>query len=180
MNKPNNIAGIILVLYLVLPFSGYGQSDVAKDTANTYLINVAREIIAAAGVCTLITLDEEGKARARAMDAFLPDENFEIWFGTNPHSRKVSQIKNDPRVTLYYFDKVSSSYVMIYGEANIIDVKAEKEKYWKEEWLAFYPDYPTGYALISVLPEWMEVVSESRGITGDSLTWQPPGVTFNK
>ena len=69
---------------------------------------------------------------------------------------------------------------MIYGEANIIDVKAEKEKYWKEEWLAFYPDYPTGYALISVLPEWMEVVSESRGITGDSLTWQPPGVTFNK
>ena len=55
------------------------------------------EIMSAAGTCTLITLDQEGRPRARVMDAFLPEDDFTVWFGTNPKSRKVAQIKNDPR-----------------------------------------------------------------------------------
>ena len=180
MKKLSNSTSIILPFLLLAPFIGFGQQQVLNDSANTKLIKAAREIISATGVCTLITLDEDGGARARAMDAFLPDENFVIWFGTNPKSRKVNQIQHEPKVTLYYFDKASASYVMIYGEAQIIDGIAEKEKHWKKEWLAFYPNYPDGYALIKVTPEWMEVISESRGITGDPVTWQPPTVLFEK
>ena len=180
MIKPSNYTSIILPLFLLIPFLGFSQQDVLADSANTKLTTAAREIITATEICTLITLDEDGNARARAMDAFTPDKNFIIWFGTNPKSRKVSQIQHDPRVTLYYFDKTTASYVMIYGEAQIIEDKAEKESHWKESWQAFYPDYPEGYMLIKVNPKWMEVVSESRGITGDPITWRPPIVVFEK
>ncbi|WP_424352649.1 pyridoxamine 5'-phosphate oxidase family protein [Lutimonas sp.] len=54
--------------------------------------------------CTLITLDQEGHLRVRIMDAFLPDQDFNIWFGTKPKSSKVKQISIDNRVTLFYLE----------------------------------------------------------------------------
>ena len=170
---------ILLTVYL-LPIAGHSQDKVLTDSVNAKLIIGAKEIMAAAGVCTLITLDEEGNARARAMDAFPPDNNFIIWFGTNPKSRKVDQILHNPSVTLYYFDKTTASYVTLHGEAEIINSQKEKGNHWKEEWQSFYPDYPKNYALIKVTPEWMEVISEYRGISGDPITWQPPVVWFKK
>ena len=59
-----------------MPFLGFSQHDVLADSANTKLAKVAREIITATGICTLITLDEDGNARARAMDAFAPRQEF--------------------------------------------------------------------------------------------------------
>lgn len=147
---------------------------VCQPTQKSHLELAVREIIKDAGNCALITLDEEGKPRARTMDPFSPEDDFTVWLGTNIKSRKVRQIRNDPRVTLYYFHKPSASYVTISGTASIIEEIKEKERYWKKAWAAFYPNYPEGYALIKVTPEWMEVISESRGITGDSNTWEPP------
>jgi len=164
IQKNNNVLVAVLVA-LTLPTVVFSQ-----PTEKDKLKAIAREIIDAAGNCALITLDKEGQSRARTMDPFTPEDDFTIWFGTNTKSRKVKQIKNNPRVTLYYFDKPSSSYVTIHGKAVIVDGAKEKKQYWKKEWSAFYPDYPQGYALIKVTPEWMEVISELRGITGDSIT----------
>lgn len=180
MVKLNYYTSIFLLVLILIPFPGHSQNKVMDDSTNYKVIKAAREIMTAAGICTLITLDEEGVARARAMDAFPADDNFIIWFGTNPKSRKVEQIKHDARVTLYYFDKATASYVMIQGNAEIIDSQKEKENHWKESWQSFYPNYPENYLLIKVTPEWLEVISESRGISGDSLTWQPPIVWFKK
>jgi general stress protein 26 len=169
---------ITVILLLLMPCVGYGQEGALGGSANSKVLMAAIEIIAAAGTCTLITLDEEGRARARAMDAFLPDENFIIWFGTNPSSRKVNQIEHDPRATLYYFDKSTASYVMLSGKAEMVDGANEKEKHWKKSWSAFYPDYPAGFSLIKFIPEWLEVLSESRGIRSDTITWQPVSIKF--
>jgi general stress protein 26 len=169
---------LIPLLFLLLPFASYGQGKEIGESTDAKLHRAAKEIISASRICTLITLDEEGRARARAMDALSPDENFVIWFGTNPKSRKVKQIEHDPRVTLYYFDKSTASYVMLYGAAQIVDGADDKEKHWKKEWSFFYPNYPKGFMLIKFTPDWMEVVSESRGITGDTITWQPATTKF--
>jgi general stress protein 26 len=142
-------------------------------------LNAAREIIASTETCALITLDNEGRPRTRAMETLLPEEDFTIWLGTNPKSRKVSQIKKDPRATIYYLDKDESGYVILYGKAEIINNKKAKETHWKEEWKAFYPNKEEDYVLIKFSPEWMEVVSNSRGIFGDSITWQPTKVFFD-
>jgi general stress protein 26 len=137
------------------------------------------EIMSAAGTCTLITLDQEGRPRARVMDAFLPEDDFTVWFGTNPKSRKVTQIKNDPRVTLFYLDQDASGYVMIHGQAQIVDDPIEKQERWKDEWEAFYQNREEAYLLIKVTPEWMEVISNTRNIVGDPLSWEPQKIIFD-
>ncbi len=169
---------IILPILLLITFNSFSQSIEQKDSLNNKLMNAAREIMASAGTCALITLDQQGRSRVRVMDPFLPESDFTVWFGTNPKSRKVDQIKKDPRVTLYYFDKSASGYVMIHGIAQIVNDPIEKEKRWKAEWEAFYPNKPDGYLLIKVSPEWMEVISSAHSIVGDPLTWEPPVVLF--
>jgi len=166
------------IFSLLVPTIIFSQNIAPKDTARAVLINAAKEIMTSARYCALITLDEEGRARARVMDPFAPEDDLTVWFGTNPKTRKVGQIANDPRVTLYYLDKDASGYVMIHGTAGIVNDQKEKEAHWKQEWNAFYPDYPEGYLLVKVTPEWMEVVSYTRNITGDSITWEPPAVSF--
>ena len=175
MLKVFYISFTILLSFPGLSFSQPGLTEVSKLT----LVEVVSEIITQADNCALITLDAKGAPRVRIMDPFQPDQDFIIWFGTNPKSRKVTQIKSDPRVTLYYVAEDNSGYVTILGEAQIIDDSAEKEKRWKEKWKDFYPNYPEGYTLIKVTPEFMEVISIPHNILGDTITWQPPAIDFD-
>jgi len=170
---------LIFAIILLIPFFGFSQNIEHLDSINNKLLTAAREIMSSAGTCALITLDQEGRPRVRAMDPFLPESDFTVWFGTNVNSRKVDQIKKDPRVTLYYLENEDSGYVMIHGIAQIVDNKKEKEKRWKVKWEAFYPNKLEDYLLIKVLPEWMEVVSYSHGLLGDPITWKPPTAIFD-
>ncbi len=170
---------LMLILILTLPPKGSAQNTMAADQAETKLLKAAREIMNASATCALITLDEEGCPRVRAMDPFSPESDFTVWFGTNSKSRKVNQIKLDPRVNLYYLDSDASGYVTIHGSAQIVNDPKEKEKRWKDEWEAFYPNNREDYLLIKVSPKWMEISSAPRGIIGDTKSWQPPGVSFD-
>ncbi len=170
---------IVFLIILLIPFEGFSQNKIITDSTNDKLISAAKEIMNLAGTCALITLDEEGRSRVRAMDPFVPESDLTVWFGTNSKSRKVNQIKKDPRVTLYYLDNDGSGYVMIHGIAKLVNNKEEKEKWWKDEWEAFYPKNKKTYLLIKVSPVWMEISSTTRGIYGDSITWQPPIVLFD-
>jgi general stress protein 26 len=113
------------------------------------------------------------------MEPFLPESDFTIWLGTNPKSRKVNQIKNNPKVTLYYLDKNSLGYAVIHGTAKLINDQSEKNKRWKTEWDAYYPNNTDDYQLIKVSPEKMEVISYTHDIIGDPTTWKVPVVIFN-
>lgn len=179
MKTPKGYIWIVIIILLNVPFSGFGQlTEQGDGNADQHLIAAAKEIISAAGTCALITVDEEGVPRVRAMDPFAPEENLTIWFGTNSRSRKVDQIKKNPGVTLYYLDSDASGYVIVQGVARLVNDPKEKEKRWKAEWEDFYPDKTKDYLLIEVTPLWMEVLSPPRGISADPLTWQPPIVNF--
>ena len=86
------------LLSLVLALGSSGQS---QEPSREKLIAAAREIMAAARYCALITLDSSGRPQARTLDPFAPDENMVVWLGTNPRSRKVAAIRRHPRVSLY-------------------------------------------------------------------------------
>ncbi len=42
-----------------------------------------------------------------------------VWLATNPRTRKVAEIRRNPRVTLYYFDREAQAYVTIFGHRSI-------------------------------------------------------------
>ena len=78
-----------------------------SDTSRQFLLAAAREIIKSAGNVALITQDEKGIPQVRTMDPFEPEADFTVWLATQPNTRKVQQIKNNHRVTLYYPDKMT-------------------------------------------------------------------------
>jgi general stress protein 26 len=128
--------------------------------------------------CALITIDSTGHPDARIMDPFLPDDNMVIWLGTNINSRKVKQIESDSRVTLYYQAPNEAGYVVIKGQAYIVQDSLKKQTYWKNEWSGFYPEDKSNYTLIKVIPEKLEVINYQHGIFGDSKTWYVPFAKF--
>jgi general stress protein 26 len=158
--------------------TAHAQESGAKSLSRTELIAAAREIMTASRYCALITLDSSGSPQARTLDPFPPDENMVVWLGTNPRTRKVAQIRRNPRVTLYYFDREAQAYVTISGIARLVNDPIEKAKRWKDEWKDFYPDRARDFVLIAVKPERLEVVSVKKGIVGDPNSWKPAAVNF--
>lgn len=142
------------------------------------LLSVAREYIQAVRYCALITVDSNGQPHVRAMNPFLPDENMVVYLGTNRKSRKVQEIRNNHRVTLYYSDDKGEGYVAIIGTAVIVDDPNKKAVWWKKEWDEFYKDQKESYLLIKVIPERLEIVNYKHSILSDTETWRVPSVDF--
>jgi len=136
---------------------------------------VARRIMEAVRYCAVITVDASGRPQAREVDAFPPDEQLVVWFATVPKSRKIAEIKKDPRVTLYYADvkDIGQGYVTVLGHARIVTDPAEKAKHWKTSFEAFWPDRNETYVLVEVVPDRVEVLSPMNNIMNDPVTWTP-------
>jgi len=172
---------VTLLGFLVLARTGSAQSPrPAAGPDRSTILKVAREVMASARHCALITIGEDGRPQARSMDPFAPEEEWTVWLATNAASRKVGEVRQDPRVTLYYFDSKSAAYVTILGDAQLVNDAAERARRWKPDWSRFYADQNRGpdYLLLKVKPVRLELVSEAHGITGDPRTWRAAVVEF--
>jgi len=97
---------------------------------------------------------------------------------TNSRSQKVQEIKNNPRVCLYYANhSMATGYVAITGKAVLVDDMNEKLKRKREYWSQAFPDW-NYLMLIKVIPEKLEVVNYQRGMVGETATWSAPSIKF--
>jgi general stress protein 26 len=151
------------------------------DTSNTPKISlkeIAKELMAAAENAALITMDSIGIVHVRAMDPFLPGDDFTVWMGTNPKSLKVSLIQKNKMVSLYYFDKKSGGYITLQSVATIVNTKNKKEQYWIKEWINFYQNSTTDYVLIKFVLNKAKIISKKCQVLGNSITWEAPELTL--
>jgi general stress protein 26 len=163
---------ILLVLLLFV------SCDKTPNPIKKNIKEIAKEIMMNAKNCAFITIDSLGVAHVRAMDPFLPEEDFTVWMATNPKSLKVQQVKKNKNVSLYYFDSKSVSYVTLQGVVSIVNGAAEKEKYWKVAWKNFYKNRTTDYILLKFTPKTGTIISEKYKILGDTITWKTPQINF--
>jgi general stress protein 26 len=162
-------------LVLLLP-----ATVAAQTPPRAAVIAAATDIIQKARYCTFITLGEDGQPQARIVDPIAPDADFTIWFATNPLTRKVDQVRRNPKVTLSCFDAETSSYVTLLGRGSLVSDAAEKQRHWKNDWAAIYPKGARSddLMLIRIAPVRLEIVSEARGMIGDAQTWLPLSIGF--
>ncbi len=137
------------------------------------ILQAARQIIDSAYFGTLITLDASEQPKARIMEPFRPDRKFIIYLATNPKSRKVKEIQQNPKATLHYFDRKNIGYVSLYGKAELVKNDSLKKQFWKEGWERFYHNRDKDYMLIRFVPEYLELISIPAGFTGDEKDWKP-------
>ncbi len=140
------------------------------------LVAAAREIMAAQTYCALVTIDETGRPQVRTMNPFPPEEDMTVWFATNTRSRKVREIRRDPRVALYYSNHANAiGYVQITGHAVLVDDKQEILKRKRAYWDQAFPGLQN-LVLIKVVPERLDVLNYKAGVQADPETWRTPSI----
>jgi general stress protein 26 len=178
-NKSTKLLGtcILASISMLLSFSLKAQ---VKDTAipKDTLIKAGREIMNANPYCALVTVDSKGQPQVRTMNPFPLGDEMLIWFATSRKSRKVAEIKNNPKVSVYYADhNHAKGYVTITGKAVIIDDKELLKKMKRDYWESI-PDWENIFVLIKIIPVKMDVINYQRGINGADETSRSPSVEF--
>lgn len=176
MLRSRSRGSVAAVLAALFAMSGSLTAEDATDpAAQGGVLDAAREVMAAARFCSLVTLDATGHPQARIMDPFAPEDDFTVWLATNSGTRKVAQLAADERATLVYFDPQGVGYVTLLGTAEIVREPAEKARRWKEEWADFYEDGHRGedFVLIRFRPHRLEVVSIAHQVASHPRGWKP-------
>jgi general stress protein 26 len=149
---------LLLTLALAAAPTATARAPAPADTLRDRLLSAARTIIAGARYAALVTVDATGAPQARTVDPLAPDSAMVVWIGTNPRSRKVAEIRREPRVALHWLDPNVGGYVTLRGTARLVDDPEEKARRWRPGWEAFYPDRRRDLLLIQVHPSRLEVV----------------------
>jgi len=169
----------IALLTIIVPCAPAAQEP-RPQPARAAIVAAAIDIVQKAHYCTFITIAEDGQPQARIVDPIVPDATFTIWFATNPLTRKVNQVRRNPKVTMLCFDASTSSYVTVVGRGDLVTDAVEKQRHWKTDWAGIYPKGAANdeFMLIRISPARVEIVSESRGMIGDAKTWLPLAIHF--
>ena len=115
--------------------------------------NQCLELIETSKAAYLTTVDSDGNPITRAMfnlrnkeqfpefsDFFKNQDNeFSIYISTNTSSSKVTHIKNNPAINVYFCDPEDFKGVMLGGKAQIVENKKLKQKIWLDWWTRYYP-----------------------------------------
>ena len=118
------------------------------------LIEKIKDIISKCDIGNLTTVGEDGFPHTRALEDHNPHEDFTFWFATHSSTRKVQEIKSNPKVSIYYYLVKERGYICIKGKAEI-KIDEESKKYlWREEWIKYWLDGPFSkeYIPIKITP----------------------------
>ena len=140
------------------------------------VLNVATQIVTAAGCAALITTDESGLPSSRPVRAFPSDDEFtKITIPTDQNSRKTHHVRNNSHVVLSYIDTTTRGYVTVVGEAVLNDRLEDKIAAWAEPFSSFWPGGPESeeYLLIDLTPQRMEIRSYTQGVAEEPTHWVP-------
>jgi general stress protein 26 len=166
------IAAFALTLLPLKTTAQNAQSIIPRDT----LLQAAHEIMASMHYCALVTIDSTGKPQVRTMNPFPQSNEKVVWFATSRKSRKVSDIKKNPNVCVYYADHINAKgYVSLTGTAVVIDDKElliqMKRSYWEG-----IPDWQNRFVLIKITPKTLDVTNYAHGVSGDAETSRAPRI----
>ena len=176
MKKTNTLItfAALVIFSAIIPLKLNGQVTFNRDT----IILAAREIIKETTYCALATIDSTGQPQIRTMNPFPANNELITWFATSRTSRKVREIKSNPKVCVYYADHISAKgYVAITGTAEVIDDKELLLKMKRDYWNGI-PNWQNIFVLIKIVPKTMEVINYKHGLNNDPNTFKAPSIVF--
>lgn len=99
------------------------------------------ELLSEARIAMMGTYDARGNAHSRPMAA-VEHGGDTLWFFAREESRKVSELRRDPRVLLDYADTDGQNYVSLVGRARLTQSAERARELWSEPLRAWFPDGP--------------------------------------
>ena len=112
------------------------------------------------------------------MNPFPVEDEMIIWFATGRTSRKIKEIKNNPKVCVYFADHISAKgYVNINGSATVIDDKELLVKMRRDYWNGI-PGWQDIFVLIKIVPKSLEIINYKHGLNNDPKTFKAASISF--
>ena len=165
---------LIILLITIVASNLFAQTEVNRDT----MLVAAHELIQETTYCGLVTIDYNGQPQVRTMNPFPVKDDMVIWFATSRSSRKVGEVKANPKVAVYFADhNTAKGYVNISGKAEVIDDKELLQKMKRDYWNGI-PNWQDIFVLIKIVPEKMEVINYKHGLNNNPQTFKAPSVDF--
>jgi general stress protein 26 len=133
------------------------------------LLAAARETIGTVRYCWVATSAEEGGANARAVLSLAGATGGDEWtrrFLTSRGSRKVAEIRRDPRVTLAYQANTGDKYVALAGVAHLVEDRAEMRSLWQAN-VVKPLDEAVNAGMIVVRIDVRRIEIHARGVTAE-------------
>lgn len=145
------------------------SSDSTKELAADEVVGAALDIARSAGFAFLVTsaTTSGGGVSTRLMQPFAPDDDFTVWLGTSPWSRKVAELRADSTATLAYQALDGAGYASAVCDATIVTDDDARKAHWRDDWTAFFPGGADGedFVVLCLRARRLEVVSFTHGIT---------------
>lgn len=164
--------------YLLLSLLLHQQVGAQTTHSRDSLLAAAKDIVTQTTYCGLVTVDESGQPQTRTMNPFPVGDDFVVWFATSRSSTKVKELKNNPKVSVYFSDhNTAKGYVNLIGKATIIDDKELLEKMKREYWNGI-PNWQDIFVLIRIEPKSLQVINYKYSINNDPQTFKAPSVEF--
>jgi general stress protein 26 len=141
---------------------------VVSDQEISLWLTAARETIADVRHCWLATRALDGGANARTVRINPGAPGSDEWtrrFICRRDSRKVSEIRQDPRVTLAFQTDTCNAYVALGGLASLVDDRTEMRTMWPVSSDKFYPGGFADSNMIVVRVTITRIEVHVRGIT---------------
>jgi general stress protein 26 len=175
MKQKTTFRLVSLALFLTVMYLRVNaQTTLNRDS----VILAAHEIIRETTYCALVTMDSTGQPHIRTMNPFPANNELITWFATSRTSRKVQEIKGNPKVCVYYANhNTAKGYVSITGLAEVIDDKELLLKMKRDYWNGI-PNWQNIFVLIKVVPKTLEVINYKHGLNNDPNTFKAPSITF--
>jgi general stress protein 26 len=93
-------------------------------------VEKVREMISDIKVAILTTMSADGQMHGRPMYTQETEFDGDIWFATSKSSALVAEIQQKSAVHVNYANPGSQRFVIIAGEATLVDDQAKKEELW--------------------------------------------------
>jgi general stress protein 26 len=130
------------------------------------ILEAARVVVAANTWCFAVTLAADGTPHARLIQPGRLQPDWSLSFLSDARSRKVQELRRDPRLTLAWQHDAERAYVTLLGRAAVnVDVVA-KRAIWRPEMNHFHPGGPDdpNNVIIEFATERLEIYSGARSI----------------
>ena len=116
-------------------------------------LKLSIELMEIAEAAYVTTIDPDGFPQTRAMFNLRRKEQFPgltrlfknhqgdffVYLTTNTSSPKISHIKKNPKVSIYYCKPSEFRGLMLSGEMETVTDRVEKERVWQKGWEMYYP-----------------------------------------
>ncbi len=110
-------------------------------------IQQALFLVDRSGIVMLGTNGDQGSPNIKAMLKMENEGLRTVWLSTNTSSRRVEQLRHDPRACLYFIDMEKWMGVMLVGQVDLLQDTESRQRLWREGFEKYYalgiddPDY---------------------------------------